>query len=67
MYVCVCNAIKVDTLSTLASEGLSFEEIRALTNCSNCCGSCEEFAQSVVERAHQQAGSSPRLPVHVLR
>jgi len=61
MYVCVCNAIKADTIRALASEGLSFEEIRALTNCAGNCGSCLEFAQTVVEQSRHSVQTS--LPV----
>jgi len=61
MYLCVCNAITVDTVRDLAAEGLSFEEIRALTNCSGSCGSCLEFAESVVDQSRR--GGRPSLPV----
>jgi len=51
MYLCVCNAITVDTVRDLAAEGLSFDEIQALTNCSGSCGSCLEYAESVVDQS----------------
>jgi bacterioferritin-associated ferredoxin len=60
MYVCVCNAINAETIRTLATEGLSFDEIRALTNCAGNCGSCLEFAESLVEQSrHSVAVSMP--------
>ena len=61
MYICVCNAITVDTVRDLAAEGLSFEEIQALTNCSGSCGSCLEFAESVVDQSRRSSG--PTLPI----
>jgi bacterioferritin-associated ferredoxin len=61
MYVCVCNAITVDTVRDLAAEGLSFQEIQALTNCSGSCGSCLEFAETIVDQ--HRRGSLATLPV----
>lgn len=61
MYLCVCNAITVDTVRDLAAEGLSFEEIRALTNCSGSCGSCLEFAESIVDQSRRN--SLATLPI----
>ncbi len=58
MYVCVCNALKVDTVRCLAAEGLSFEEIQAITNCAGNCGSCREFAETVVDSVHQTTPST---------
>lgn len=53
MYLCVCNAITVNMVRDLAAEGLSFEEIQALTNCSGSCGSCLEFAESIVDQSRR--------------
>jgi len=64
MYVCVCNAIKVDTVQDLAAEGLSFEEIQAVTNCAGNCGSCLEFAETIIEQSRRKPSAS--LPVFVL-
>jgi bacterioferritin-associated ferredoxin len=61
MYVCVCNAISVNTVRDLAAEGLSFEEIQALTNCSGSCGSCLEVAEKIVDQARR--GNVATLPV----
>lgn len=61
MYVCVCNAISADTVRDLAAEGLSFEEIQALTNCSGSCGSCLEVAERIVDQTRR--GTLAALPV----
>ncbi len=63
MYVCVCNALKVDTVRCLAAEGLSFEEIQAITNCAGNCGSCREFAETVVDSVRAPHSVSPILPL----
>jgi len=57
MYVCICNRLKEDMIRSLAEQGLGFEEIQAITGCSNTCGSCRSFAEelvlSVQMRAHR--------------
>ena len=57
MYVCICNRLKEDMIRSLAEQGMGFEEIQAITGCSNTCGSCRAFAEelvlSVQLRAHQ--------------
>ncbi len=62
MYICVCNALSEGTVRTLAREGLSFEEIQAVTGCSNCCGSCRELAESVVAECRGIPVISNTLP-----
>ncbi|TVQ29297.1 MAG: (2Fe-2S)-binding protein [Wenzhouxiangella sp.] len=64
MFICVCNALPEETVRTLAREGMSFEEIQAVTGCSSCCGSCREFAEAVIEQSRHLPGSrSSTLPV----
>jgi len=54
MYVCVCNALNAETLRSLAAQGLSFDEIQAVTNCAGNCGSCLEFAESIIESTRRR-------------
>ncbi len=61
MYVCVCNALKEDTVRALAEEGLSFKDICNITGCSSNCGSCQEYAEALVS-----ACQSPHRPAAVL-
>ncbi|MGY6553935.1 MAG: (2Fe-2S)-binding protein [Wenzhouxiangella sp.] len=57
MYVCICNRLKEDLIRSLAEQGMGFDEIQAVTGCSNTCGSCKAYAEdlvlSVQLRAHQ--------------
>lgn len=62
MYICVCNALPEQTVRTLAREGMSFEEIQAITGCSNCCGSCKVLAETVVAESRCTSPSSMTLP-----
>lgn len=48
MYVCICNRLKEDQIRSLAEQGMSFEEIQAITGCSNTCGSCQMYAEELV-------------------
>lgn len=48
MYVCICNRLKEDTIRSLAEQGLGFEEIQAVTGCSNTCGTCRAYAEELV-------------------
>ena len=63
MYVCVCNALKEETVRLLAAEGLSFEEIQDITGCAGSCGSCLEFAESLVRRSQAQVSRSNVIPL----
>ncbi|MFU8833007.1 MAG: bacterioferritin-associated ferredoxin [Wenzhouxiangella sp.] len=65
MYVCVCNALKEETVRTLADEGLSFEEIQQVTGCSATCGSCLEFAEALVASVQGEAHRPPTLSLVV--
>jgi len=62
MYVCVCNAVKAQTIKDLADEGLSFDEIQAVTNCAGSCGTCLEFAEALVSQSrHKPLATLPVL------
>lgn len=63
MYVCVCNALKEDTVRSLAEEGLSFNEICDITGCSRNCGSCQEYAETLVKATRAQSRPSAVLPL----
>ncbi len=63
MYICVCNALPEQTVRTLAREGMSFEEIQAITGCSNCCGSCKEMAETVVAESRGIPMPADALPI----
>jgi bacterioferritin-associated ferredoxin len=65
MYVCVCNALKEDMVRALAREGYSFSEIQAVTGCAENCGSCHEFAESLVEAEQAQVDRIPILPIRL--
>lgn len=63
MYVCVCNALKEDTVRSLAEEGLSFDDIRDITGCSSNCGSCQEYAEALVNTTRSQSRPAAVLPL----
>lgn len=48
MYVCICNRLREDLIRSLAEQGMGFEEIQAVTGCSNTCGSCRSYAEELV-------------------
>jgi bacterioferritin-associated ferredoxin len=64
MYVCICNRLKEETIRSLAEEGLGFDEIQALTGCSNTCGSCREYAEDFILAVH--ASASPVMPLKIV-
>lgn len=64
MYVCICNRLREDTVRSLAEQGMSFEEIQAVTGCSNTCGSCRMFAEELVLSVHLRA--HPAIPLRVV-
>lgn len=64
MFVCICSAVREETLASLADEGLSFEEIQAVTGCSATCGSCLEHARSLVHSRALPHFAVPTLPLH---
>lgn len=64
MYVCICNRLKEDTIRSLAEQGLGFDEIQAVTGCSNTCGSCRAFAEELVLSVQLKTRTS--LPLKVL-
>ncbi len=63
MFLCICNALPEQTVRSLAREGMSFEEIQAITGCSNCCGSCREMAEVIVAESRLTPARSTSLPV----
>ncbi len=64
MYVCICNRLKEGTIRELAEQGMGFDEIQAVTGCSNTCGSCRQFAEELVLSVQIRAQRT--LPLEVL-
>lgn len=64
MYVCICNRLGESVVRSLAEQGMSFEEIQAVTGCSNTCGSCRCFAEELVLSV--QLRSHATAPLRVL-
>ncbi len=65
MFVCICSAVREDTLAALVDEGLSFEEIQALTGCSGTCGSCLEHALALIQARRLPCFTPPKLPLQL--
>lgn len=63
MFVCICNRLREAEIRSLAEEGMSFEDIQALTNLSSVCGSCREFAEELVSGARHIPAVGGHLPV----
>jgi bacterioferritin-associated ferredoxin len=63
MFVCICNALKQDTLEALAEEGMSFDEIQSVTGCAGNCGSCREDAESLISSVRSRHQGSRHIPV----
>lgn len=63
MFVCICNRLRESEIRSLAEEGMSFEDIQALTNLSSVCGSCREFAEEVVSGALHLPTLAGQLPL----
>jgi bacterioferritin-associated ferredoxin len=56
MYVCVCNAVTVQTVQEAAASGVRcLGELTMRTGCAGTCGCCAELAQELL----QQAASLP--------
>lgn len=63
MFVCICNALRQETLEALAEEGMSFDEIQNITGCAGNCGSCREHAESLVASVRTRHLSARHIPV----
>ncbi|HJT98700.1 MAG TPA: (2Fe-2S)-binding protein [Rhodanobacteraceae bacterium] len=54
MYVCICNAVTERTIREAAESGVhTLAELSRRTGCSDCCGTCSDLAQEILDRAHR--------------
>jgi bacterioferritin-associated ferredoxin len=52
MYVCVCNAVTVQTVQEAAASGVRcLGELTMRTGCAGTCGCCAELAQELLQQA----------------
>jgi len=54
MYVCICNAVTERTIREAAASGVrTLAELSRRTGCSDCCGTCSDLAQQILEDTHR--------------
>jgi bacterioferritin-associated ferredoxin len=54
MYVCICNAVTERTIREAAASGVrTLAELSRRTGCSDCCGTCADVAQQILEDTHR--------------
>ncbi|HEX5122396.1 MAG TPA: (2Fe-2S)-binding protein [Rhodanobacteraceae bacterium] len=54
MYVCICNAVTERTIREAAASGVStLAELSRRTGCSDCCGTCGDLAQQILDDTHR--------------
>lgn len=54
MYVCICNAVTERTIREAAASGVrTMSELSRRTGCSDCCGSCADLANEILDDAHR--------------
>lgn len=64
MYVCICNAVTERQIRKAAAAGVStIHELARETGCADCCGTCMEEA----ERLLQEARGPATLPLPLFR
>ena len=52
MYVCICNAVTDRQIREAAASGArTFADVRRRTGCGDCCGSCEDLAAEIFDKA----------------
>ncbi len=52
MVVCVCNRVSDADIRRKVEEGVSdFETLQEQTDCSTCCGCCEDMARELLAEA----------------
>ena len=52
MYVCICNAVTDRQIREAAASGArTFADVRRRTGCADCCGSCENLALEIFDKA----------------
>lgn len=64
MYVCVCQAVSDHDIRRAVARGArTFEDVRARTSCTTCCGCCEGDARELVETTLESECQVAALPV----
>lgn len=54
MYVCICNAVTERTIREAARTGVrTLTELSRRTGCADCCGSCADLANQILEETHR--------------
>ena len=54
MYVCICNAVTERTIREAARTGVrTLTELSRRTGCADCCGSCADLANEILEETHR--------------
>jgi bacterioferritin-associated ferredoxin len=54
MYVCICNGITERAIREAAASGVrTLAELSRRTGCSDCCGTCADLAQEILEDTHR--------------
>jgi bacterioferritin-associated ferredoxin len=64
MYVCICNAVTERAIREAAESGVrSLSELSRRTGCSDCCGTCADLAQQILEETHRARTRTLDLPL----
>jgi bacterioferritin-associated ferredoxin len=54
MYVCICNAVTERAVREAAQSGVrTLAELRRNTGCADCCGSCADLANEILDETHR--------------
>jgi bacterioferritin-associated ferredoxin len=54
MYVCICNGITDRAIREAARDGVAtLADLRRRTGCADCCGSCGDLAQEILDDARR--------------
>ena len=54
MYVCICNAVTERAIREAAESGVrTLAELSRRTGCSDCCGTCSDLAQQILQDTHR--------------
>jgi bacterioferritin-associated ferredoxin len=62
MYVCICNAVTDSMIRAAAAQGAeSLADLSRMTGCADCCGSCANLAEEVLEEARRRTPAALRV------
>ena len=54
MYICICNAVTERAIRDAALSGVrTLPELSRRTGCADCCGSCADLANEILEQTHR--------------